>query len=348
MNRLFINFFIALVLSLTACAEKTELVNTSATNRADKSGEVTDSGADIDDAATVGQSGARDNEETSLKVPKLTYKMAPIYVSSEPDEFGQTQSNYIIELNEPGFNFSKAETKLIDKSTGQECGYDSGYDLEIHIGCICIEERSHYGQRSEGFFYPWETDRMTMILMIQHKGEGLAQEDIRVVADIYYADEEIQTRVFEVNADLSEITVNSSLVIHGESMVKLDDEYYMIDANAPINSSENNYITGIGSIGIGFRFVHLSGGEMNSMLLENYFKPMKWDKTSFSFVPFDASPEYDNWKKIDNDNGNIIVKMGVSGPLSKMEEEGISYEILEELVPTYESSTAKMIFNWGY
>lgn len=49
-----------------------------------------------------------------------------------------------------------------------------------------------------------------------------------------------------------------------------------------------------------------------------------------------------------NDNGNIIVKMGVSGPLSKMEEEGISYEILEELVPTYESSTAKMIFNWGY
>lgn len=44
----------------------------------------------------------------------------------------------------------------------------------------------------------------------------------------------------------------------------------------------------------------------------------------------------------------IIVKMGVSGPLSKMEEEGISYEILEELVPTYESSTAKMIFNWGY
>lgn len=65
-------------------------------------------------------------------------------------------------------------------------------------------------------------------------------------------------------------------------------------------------------------------------------------------MPFDASPEYDNWKKIDNDNGNIIVKMGVSGPLSKMEEEGISYELLEELVPTYESSTAKMIFNWGY
>lgn len=344
MNRSLIIVLVALVLSLTACAEKSGSVDSSPTNEAENSEEVTDSGADTDDTAMERQGGEGDDGEASLRVPELTYKMAPIYVSSDPDEFGKTQSNYIIELNELGFNFNKTETKLIDKSTGQECGYD----FEIHIGCICVEERSHYGQRSEGFFYPWETDRMTMIIMIQHEGEGLAPEDIRVVADMYYAGEEIQTRVFEVNADLNEITVNSSPVIHGESMVKLDDEYYMIDVNTPINSSEYDYITGFGAVGIGVRFVHLSGGEMNSMLLENYFKPMKWDKTSFSFVPFDASPEYDNWKKIDNDNGNIIVKMGVSGPLSKMEEEGISYEILEELVPTYESSTAKMIFNWGY
>ena len=65
-------------------------------------------------------------------------------------------------------------------------------------------------------------------------------------------------------------------------------------------------------------------------------------------MPFESSPEYDNWKRIDIDNGNIIVNMGASGSLSQMEEEGISYEILDELVPAYEGGTVKMIFNWVY
>ena len=75
---------------------------------------------------------------TVVEAPELTYKMAPLSVKAEPSEYGKTYCNYAIEVNEIGFTFD--DVVIYDKKTGEECGWDNGYDWTEYPGKICVSD----------------------------------------------------------------------------------------------------------------------------------------------------------------------------------------------------------------
>ena len=221
-----------LLATMTACggAPKNDAPDDNATYSAEEPyGESYETEDDLSNQEFIStDDSTKSSEQEAVEVPELTYRMAPLYVRTEPTEYGYTYCSYAIEVDQVGFTFRTLYLKIIDKSTGEECDWANDYDWLGYPGKVCVEETPHYGVMfSDGWFDYWETDRSTLILTIEHQGNVLAPEDIQVVTGMEFNGQDIGEYTFEVNAELEDIGYNQCKVVHGFNLLKLKGELFV-------------------------------------------------------------------------------------------------------------------------
>ena len=270
-------------------------------------------------------------EEPAVEAPELTYKMAPISVQAEPNEYGYTYSNYAISVDQVGFTFF--DVAVYDKTTGELCSWENDYDWMGYPGKACVEEKAHYGYRfTDGWFDYWATDRSTYVLTVEHKGDVLAPEDVQIVAEMEYQGQEAGEYTFEVNAELEEIPVNESEIVHGFNLLRLKGQYFVPELNSSSSSGEYDYDNNTKSDGWGYTFIHVGGGDYDAAAFEGCFYPVEWDDTSKSFVPYKVPDGYDLDVTVKKDGDNLEVFIGLK---TDMDSE-VPYELIENIIPAYD------------
>ena len=337
----------ALVLTLSACGGGAGSGEASADQPGSEASSApetpAESSAESGTEQTEGSAGSYyEEEESTVETPPLTYKMAPIYVQEEPNEYGRACSNYVIEINELGFSIWNIA--VYDKTSGELLNWANDYEWTGYPGWICVDERPHYGYRYQDEWLPnWETDRSTYVVTVEHKGEALGPDDIQIVAEMEYQGQSAGDYTFEVNAELDEISVNASPVVHGFSLLKLGDEYFLPEINATGACGGFDEEGDYSYDGWSYTFIHLSGGEYDPEEFRDSFSAVSWDEESKTFVDYEIPAGYKEARLIDPDVNRFDLILG----LQTSYDEDVPYELIENILPAYDDGTQKIVFCWS-
>ena len=328
-----------MLVSLTACGSK-ETSGTADVSPADSG--VTEETENTDSPEETAEEDPEEPEE--YEVPELTYQMASLSVQAEPTEYGYTYSNYAIDINEVGFTFF-GEMTVYDKSTGEECGWANDYDWSAYKGEICVEETAHYSYKyMDGWFDYWATDRSTLIVMIEHKGDVLAPENIQIVANMEYNGHEAGKYTFEVNAEADDLKYNESRYVHGVNLLKLKGETFVPElGTVSMGGGSYDYDNNKWADGYGFTFIHVGEGDFSPEDYIDCFSPMIWDDEKKDFVPYEIPEGFDLRTEISKDGNEMRVFIGLEAGM----DAEIPYELYEGMVPQYDDGEVQMIICWN-
>lgn len=337
-----------LLATMTACggAPKNDAPDDNATYSAEESsGESYETEDDLNNQEIISSDDSTESsEQEAVEVPELTYRMAPLYVRTEPTEYGYTYCSYAIEVDQVGFTFRTLYLKIIDKSTGEECDWANDYDWLGYPGKVCVEETPHYGVMfSDGWFDYWETDRSTLILTIEHQGDVLAPEDIQVVTGMEFNGQDIGEYTFEVNAELEDIGYNQCKVVHGFNLLKLKGELFVPDlSSVAVGGGTYDYDNNTWADGFTYTFVHMTDGDFNPEDYEGCFYPVRWDDAKKDFVPYEVPDGFGLRVEVKREGEYMYVFIGLEADM----DSEIPYELYENIVPAYDDGETQMVFSW--
>lgn len=292
------------------------------------------------------QPAGEEEEEAAPEIPELTYKMAPLSVEPEPTEYGYTYSSYAIDIEEVGFTFF-GDFSVYNKKTGERCGWDADYDWTGYPGKVCVDERPHYSYKYMSDDWPdyWETDRTTYVITVEHRGEVLAPEDIRVVAEMEYNGQAAGEYTFEVNAGAGDLHYNESRVVHGFNLLDFKGELFIPILNeSDMGGGIYDYVNNRMSEGFTFHFLHVSGGDFNEKDLEGCFYPVQWDEEKKEFIPYKVPDGYELSVTVSREKNDLRIFMGLVTDLDL--EKGIPLELKTQMVPAYDDGEDQMVFAW--
>ena len=154
-----------------------------------------------------------------------SYKMSKIYNVPKGGEYDYQHLSFVIELE--GTNYSLGDFSITHKGTGEDLLYGSNYKTFIYEGYICEEDNHIF----EDGYVELNKDRQLYTFDVVNKSnEELNFDDIEVSAYCaFYTDGGENPLVnvsFDYNATIEDITTSQS-VVHGNTLVKLDDAYYV-------------------------------------------------------------------------------------------------------------------------